>query len=701
MNSERWKLIEDLYHSARESGPEALAGVDPLIRKEVERLLAHDSASGAKLLDQNAADLISGDADAKIAPGTQLGPYRIDSLLGRGGMGQVYRATDTRLERPVAIKICKRAFLDRFQQESRSIAAIAHPNVCTLHDVGPNFLVMELLDGETVAARLKRGRLSIEQTLRYGAQIAEALAVAHSRRIVHRDLKPANIMITRTGIKVLDFGLARSSSDPSLTAPGNVIGTPAYMAPERALGMEADERSDIYALGLILGEMATGQFSRFPKDLPPALQRVVTRCLETDPEERWQSARDLKWELESIAQAPLAPPPASPSRLPWWAWAAMAAALALAAIAILRVLWRPVAPPPANVNIVLPEQSRALSLAVSPDGRFVAVVLVKDGKQQIWVRAIDSPTIAPLAGTDGAADPFWSPDSQFIAFFADSRLKKIERAGGPVQTLCNALGALGGTWNQNGLILIGGLAVPQTVSDAGGTATNLPGHTITETYPSFLPDGRHYVATRSTGVWLGSIDNPQEQHILPDVSNAQFVAPPAGGRIGAVIFTRSGTLTALPFDVRNLTTAGQPYPVAEGVVAQSFAPQSLASASTTGMLAWVSGQGRDWQYIWRDRQGKVLGHAGPGGSVVSISPDGKRVLGDRLGSGIWIHDFATGADTRAERRSRRHEPNLVARRQRHRMASARWHLPPGRQWRRARAASAQNRSALRSQKLVA
>ena len=214
MKSERWKQIEDLYHSARERGPEALAGSDPVIRREVERLLAHDSASGDKLLDQDAASLIAGDAEAKIEPGTQLGPYRIESLLGRGGMGQVYRATDTRLDRPVAIKICKRAFLDRFQQESRSIAAIAHPNVCTLHDVGPNFLVMELLDGETVASRLKRGRLSLQQTLRYGAQIAEALGVAHSRRIVHRDLKPANIMITRTGIKALDFGLARSPLDP-------------------------------------------------------------------------------------------------------------------------------------------------------------------------------------------------------------------------------------------------------------------------------------------------------------------------------------------------------------------------------------------------------------------------------------------------------------------------------------------------------
>ena len=268
--------------------------------------MAQDSESGDKLLDQDAANLIAETADAQLTPGTRLGPYKIEALLGQGAMGQVYRATDTRLERPVAIKICKRAFLDRFRQESRSIAAISHPNVCTLHDVGPNYLVMELVEGETMAARLKRGRLTLAQTLRFGTQIAEALAVAHARGIVHRDLKPANIMMTKTCVKVLDFGLARSPGDPTLTEPGRVIGSPAYMAPERAEGKEAEERADIYALGLILAQMATGRFSRFPTDLPPVLDRVIRRCLETDPDERWQSARDLQWEMESIAQAPAA-----------------------------------------------------------------------------------------------------------------------------------------------------------------------------------------------------------------------------------------------------------------------------------------------------------------------------------------------------------------------------------------------------------
>ena len=649
MTSERWQQIEQLYHSARENGEEVLAGADPEVRKEVERLLAQDSESGGKLLDQNAADLLSDADDARLLPGSQLGPYKIEQLLGQGGMGKVYRATDTRLERPVAIKICKRAFLDRFRQESRSIAAISHPRVCTLHDVGPNYLVMELVDGETMAARLKRGKLPLAQTCRFGAQIADALSVAHSRRIVHRDLKPANIMMTKSGIKVLDFGLARSPSDPVLTQPGQAIGTPAYMSPERAEGKEGDERADIYALGLILAEMATGRYSRFPEDLPPALDRVIRRCLEVEPDDRWQSARDLQWELESIAQATLADVPRSRSKLGRRGLAIAAiGGIALATFSLI-YFGRHSAPPPlARTNILLPENSRALSLAVSPDGRFVAVVLVREGKQQIWVRALGSADMAPLSGTDGAADPFWSPDSRFIGFFADSRLKKIERSGGPVQTICNALGALGGTWNQKGVILFGGLAAPQTVSDAGGTVSGLPGHSITETYPSFLPDGRHYVATRATGIWLGSIDDPEQRRILADHSSAQVVAPPSGSHEGAVIFTRAGALSALPFDMRKLEAVGEPYPVAAGVMAQSFGSKSVASASSTGVLVWAAGQGRDWQSVWRNRQGKVLGNAGPGGSVVMISADGKRVLGDHLGGGIWVLDLASGATTRLD-----------------------------------------------------
>lgn len=590
-------------------------------------------------------------AQEQLAPGLELGPYRIEQELGRGGMGQVYRAWDTRLGRPVAIKICRPALLERFKQEARSIAAISHPNVCTLYDVGPGYLVMELVEGETLEVRLKRGKLSLAQTLRFGAQIAAALAFAHARGIVHRDLKPANLMLTKSGVKVLDFGLARSHSNPNLTEPGHVIGTPAYMAPELMKGEEADERSDLYALGLILTEMATGHYTRLPQDLPPALEHVIRRCLEADPDDRWHSARDLQWELESIAQSQVETRPRSRLANPAWVMAVAGIAIAgLAGFAILR-LGQPVAsPPPARVSIVLPDKALVRSLAVSPDGRFIAVVLVKDGKQQIWIRALDGLDLTPLEGTDDAADPFWSPDSRFLAFFADSKLKKIERTGGPAQTLCNSMGATGGTWNGKGDILIGALDQIVRVSDTGGAVSRIPGHAgMRELFPVFLPDGRHYVATRlASGLWLNSMDGPEARRILPDNTRAQVVAASSGSRIGAILFTRAGTLMALPFDETRLEAAGEAFAVAQqiaGIATGSANSEWLAASSYNGVVAYVSGHPSTRQYVWRDRQGKNLGAIGDAGGVVMISPDGKRLVGDPAGQ-ITILEFGSRVSTR-------------------------------------------------------
>jgi len=599
---------------------------------------------GDPLPDRGPGSISEDVADGQLTAGMELGPYRIEQQLGRGGMGQVYRAWDARLGRPVAIKTCRPAHLERFKQEARAIAAISHPHVCTLYDVGPSYLVMELVEGETLATRLKRGKLNLSQTLRFGAQIADALAVAHARGIVHRDLKPANLMLTKSGVKVLDFGLARSQANPNLTEPGHVIGTPAYMAPELMKGKEADERSDLYALGLILTEMATGHYSRLPQNLPPALERLIRRCLETDPDDRWHSARDLEWELESIAQSQAESPPRSRSNLP--AWLLAVAGTAIAALALFAI-WRvaqPAAPPPlARVSLVLPDKSLVRSLAVSPDGRFVAVVLVKDGKQQIWIRAFDAADMAPLQGTDDAADPFWSADSRFLAFFADSKLKKIERTGGPVQTLCDAMGTVGGTWNSQGDILIGALDQVQRVSESGGALTRIPGHAnITELFPVFLPDGRHYLAMRGAGteagLWLNSIDGPEARRILPDLTRAQVVAAPSGSRIGAILFARAGTLMALPFDEKKLVAAGEPFAVAQQIAAGTNA-NWLMSSSWNGVVAYVSGEFSKRRYVWRDREGKDLGTFGDAGGVVMISPDGKRLVGDPGASTIEIRDL--------------------------------------------------------------
>ncbi len=649
MSPERLRQIEQLYHYAREQGRAVLADTDPDLRAQVERLLAQDSESGGKLLDQSAGDLIPSVSAPQVTTGTRLGPYRIEAPLGRGGMGQVFSATDTRLARLVAIKISDERFSDRFEREARAIAALNHPHICTLYDVGPNYLVMELVEGEVLAERLKRAKLSLEQTLLYGAQICDALAAAHAKGIVHRDLKPSNIMVTSSGVKVLDFGLAKTAQDSKVTAARDVIGTPAYMAPEQFDARLADARTDIYALGLLLAEMATGR--RAPSDpagaLPPPLGRVIKRCLNEDPDERWQSARDLKWELQSIAAAPMSAFWRSRKVL---AAGALALLIMLMAAVLSRVRQASPAPQETRASVLLPENSRPLSLALSPNGRYIALVLVRQGKQQIWIRALANLELTPLAGTDGATHPFWSPDSRTIGFFADARLKKIDRSGGLVQTLCDALGALGGTWNQNGEIVVGALNGIQRVPAAGGAMSDLPNHRkVAEHYPFFLPDGRHFLATRGPdsphpGVWLSSMDGPESRQIVPDSSNAQVVEPRPGSQTGYVVFTRAGTLMALPFDMKRLEPAGDAFPLAQRIVTRGE-HDWLASVSRQGVLAYVSGQRGGWQYVLRDRQGRRLRAFDDAGVVAMVSPDGKRLVGDRPGD-IWVLEFKRGIASR-------------------------------------------------------
>ena len=650
MSPERWRQIEALYHSARERGRKVLVDADPELRESVERLLAQDSESGGKLLDQPAADLMPDVTEPQVTTGAQLGPYRIEAPLGRGGMGQVFTATDTRLGRLVAVKISHERFSNRFETEARAIAALNHPNICALYDVGPNYLVMELVEGEVLSDRLKRGKLSLEMTVRYGAQICDALAAAHAKGIVHRDLKPGNIMLTSAGVKVLDFGLAKTAQDLTVTATHEVIGTPAYMAPEQFDARPVDARTDVYALGRVLAEMATGKrpTSGQPGDLQTPLGRVIKRCLEDDPDERWQSARDLKWELQSLAGEPVSAFRRSRTALLAGAVGLLALLVALLVLSHFR---QPTSPPQeTRASVLLPDNSRPLSLAVSPDGRYIALVLVRQGKQQIWVRALADLELTPLAGTDGATNPFWSPDSRTIGFFADARLKKIDRAGGEVQTLCDALGALGGTWNQYGEILVGALNGIQRVPAAGGAMSDLPNHVrVDGIYPSFLPDGRHYLTTNAPrgehpGVWLHSMDGPESRQIVPDSSNAQVVESLPGSQTGNLLFTRAGTLMALPFDMKHLKPAGEPFSLAQRIVTRGEY-EWLASASMQGVLAYVSGERGGWQYVLRDRQGRRLAAYDGAGAVAMISPDGKRLTGDRA-SDIWVLEFKRGISTR-------------------------------------------------------
>jgi predicted Ser/Thr protein kinase len=385
-----------------------------------------------------------------IALGTQLGPYKIEALLGKGGMGEVFRGVDIRLGRSVAVKASREQFSARFGREARAISALNNPHICTLYDVGPSYLVMELCEGETLAARLERGKLSIQETVRHGAQIADALSAAHTKGIVHRDLKPANVMLAKAGVKVLDFGLAKSAQDETLTASHVVIGTPAYMAPEQREAKDCDARTDIYALGLILYEMASGK--RWQLDQPAALDElpgtfahVVERCLERDPEDRWQSARDLQRELQWAVSsrtdaAPVAPVGATLSNRIVWS---VAAALAIALGAALWAPWRKAPPAPevkryqVPLKVVNPTEP-FVELAVSPDGRHLAYLDFGGSVNRLWLHSLDTVEVRAMPGWEvtrsrnnnnmpagrGIVYPFWSPDSQYIAFVSGGKPRK-------------------------------------------------------------------------------------------------------------------------------------------------------------------------------------------------------------------------------------------------------------------------------------
>jgi Tol biopolymer transport system component/predicted Ser/Thr protein kinase len=640
-----------------------------------------------------------------LDPGTNLGPYEILSLLGVGGMGEVYRARDPRLGRDVAIKVSAQKFNERFEREAKVVASLNHPNICALYDVGPNYIVMELVEGEA-----PKGPMPLEEALEVCRQIAAALEAAHEKGVVHRDLKPANIKVTPTGtVKVLDFGLAKinslnptSGSNPEesptismhATQAGMILGTAGYMAPEQAKGKTADKRADIWAFGVILHELLTGQrlfmgetvtdtlaavVLTQPKleDVPIQVRRLLKRCLEKHPQRRLRDIGDAMALVEEAPPPSSAPviAPASPSLMGKLGWGvASLAVIAAAALAFVHFRETPPVTETVRFKAALPENvnftNNGIS-ALSPDGRKLAFSAVgSDGVPRVWIRALDSLVAQPLPGSEtiqNLATLFWSPDSRFVAFQGDGKLKKIDAAGGPALALCDAPNQIaGGSWNRDGVILFAMDNRILRVSAAGGTPSPVisapPQGQGGQGFPTFLPDGRHFLYYRASskaelkGTFVGALDVKPEQQsaqrLMADDNQPVYV-PSSDTGAGYILFLRQGTVLAQPFDAKRLQLAGEPVPVAEQVASI----QSLGhySASENGALAYRTGtvQGLDLQLSWFDREGKAtLTPVEPSrSSTLKVSPDGKRAATIRIDPqtnnvDIWVLDLATGAGSR-------------------------------------------------------
>ena len=662
---------------------------------------------------------------------TRLGPYEIVARLGAGGMGEVYKARDTRLERTVAIKVLAAHLWEnpkvkkRFEREARAISKLSHPRICALYDVGEadvettaehrsgnepgasplaterrriSYLVMEYLEGETLAQRLSKGPLTTELVLRYGIEIADALDAAHRQGIVHRDLKPGNIMLTMSGIKLLDFGVAifeqaktpegdlshLETLDGPLTGVGIVAGTLQYMAPEQLEGKKSDSRSDIFALGGILHEMATGQKAFKAQSQaglisaimnsdptvqimsPPELDHIVRTCLAKDPEDRWQSANDVKLQLRWITEGATGARVVSVSRRRRSRWWVIFATIALVAAGLLigYSLQAPESPQVLRASIALPSNVQFdpenASIALSPDGRKLALALSRPGEQpQIWVRSLDSLSMQPLEGTEGATVPFWSPDSRFIGFFADRKLKKVEASGGFVQTLCEGIGR-GASWSRKGVIVFpsGPFTGLSQVSASGGSPiriTTPEREDMTHRLPHFLPDGRRLlffsgtrVDDKNNGIYCLDLESKKIELVAHANSEGYFVEP------GYLVFVRDAELMAMPIDPKLLQPKGEAVRLVDGV---RFNPDRWTgdfSLSETGLLTYQSGSFIPVsQLTWFDRQGNKLETVGEPARFfqrISLSPDGERALATvRSENGrdnVWIYDLVRGVGRR-------------------------------------------------------
>jgi len=641
-----------------------------------------------------------------LSPGTRLGAYEILTLIGSGGMGEVYRAKDTKLGRDIALKILPATFTNdpdrvaRFRREAQVLASLNHPHIAQIHGLddanGTQFLVLELVDGESLDKRIARGRIPVDEAVGIAKQIAEALEAAHEKGIIHRDLKPANIALTKDGqVKVLDFGLAKTTeaggtsldlaNSPTMTSPavltnvGVILGTAAYMSPEQARGSPVDQRTDIWSFGVILYEVLTGRrlFQRETVSdtlagvltidpawdpVSPVFRCLLQRCLAKDPRRRLRHIGDMALLLEN--------PEVVPAGRPWLGWGAAAILLVmLASVTLLRSRERPQVRQPMRFQMpVMVNLFASGNLGISPDGRYLAFMGVgTDGAIRLWIRAMNSLEIRPLAGSETASSGppfFWSPDSKWIAFDAGGTLKKIAVSGGPAQALCDLPGtAVGGSWNRSGDIILanttGGLL---RVSDAGGTTSPVTIRESTQDemmhlLPSFLPDGRHFVYLRvsritpeKSGVYVGTLDaTPEEQstkRLLPYVRGLTY-APPTDVEGGRLLFLREGTLMAQPFDERRLALEGDPVRLAENV--GSYLDTGFFSVSSNGVLVYRTVD-RDFQLTWFDRQGHTVEHASEPGRLgsLALSPDGSRAVVSRMNpqdtanGDLWLIDLSQG-----------------------------------------------------------
>lgn len=642
-----------------------------------------------------------------LPAGAQLGPYEIVSRIGAGGMGEVYKARDTRINRMVAIKVSQEQFSERFAREANAVAALNHPNICTLYDVGPNYLVMELLEGGTLASRLQKGPLPVAEALKYGGQIAAALDAAHRVGMTHRDLKPQNIVITRTGAKLLDFGLAKikpnaTVQDVTLTKPltteGVIVGTYQYMAPETLAGKEADHRSDIFAFGSVLYEMLTGhrafdgtsQAAIFGAILhtepapivsmqpmaPPAVDRVVRKCLAKDPEDRWQSARDLAAELSWLAEAGSHTGSASTGKvedtLTWrrpLRWAALASVVLAAAVlsALVGYKWRlaPDRPPAAKFILPLPGGHGVGRPVISPNGQKIAFTGGPPEARQIYLHSLALNAAQPLSGTEEGSPLAFSPDSNHLAFGAGRNLFRIDLTNGAVQQIETASYRVGTAphWVSDNVILVNGGngAVYQMPANGGETrpvtALNAEREESMHHVNSILPDGRHFlylaytVSFAKRTVLAGRLDDPAWRKII-----LEGTGPAVYDQLsGQLVFTRGNSLFAQPFDPGKLEATGQPYLIAERLAGMQNAPNLAVafSVSKAGVLVYRTRLNVNSQVSWYDRSGRKLSDVGGPGEVSNptISPDGSRVVltirdpGTRTRD-LWVYNTSGGAPLR-------------------------------------------------------